>query len=114
MVVARSTVLTLSIFASITGWSGKVGPLEFSTGARRRGMQGKLDFFARVQRGAGQGGAFYEGVLELCFGMRAAIEADLPFLAIGRGMQLLNVARGGTLVQHLPDRLGTRAISPTR
>jgi len=37
---------------------------------------------------------------------RAAIEADLPVLGICRGMQLINVARGGTLTQHLPDLLG--------
>ena len=37
---------------------------------------------------------------------RAAIEADIPVLGICRGMQLLNVARGGTLVQHLPELLG--------
>jgi putative glutamine amidotransferase len=35
-----------------------------------------------------------------------AIERDMPFLGICRGMQLMNVARGGTLVQHLPDDLG--------
>jgi len=43
---------------------------------------------------------------------RAAIDADLPFLAICRGMQILNVARGGTLIQHLPDRLGSESHKP--
>ena len=43
---------------------------------------------------------------------RAAIEADLPFLAIGRGMHILNVARGGTLTQHLPDRIGNESHKP--
>ncbi|WP_029929496.1 gamma-glutamyl-gamma-aminobutyrate hydrolase family protein [Nocardia otitidiscaviarum] len=32
--------------------------------------------------------------------------AELPVLAICRGMQLVNVALGGTLLQHLPDVLG--------
>lgn len=37
---------------------------------------------------------------------RAAIEREVPLLGICRGMQLINVARGGTLVQHLPERVG--------
>ncbi len=39
--------------------------------------------------------------------------AEVPTLAICRGLQLLNVARGGTLVQHLPDTLGHEDHSPS-
>jgi putative glutamine amidotransferase len=39
--------------------------------------------------------------------LRAAIERELPFLGICRGAQMLNVALGGTLVQHLPDVVGS-------
>jgi putative glutamine amidotransferase len=37
---------------------------------------------------------------------RRAIDRDIPLLGVCRGMQLMNVARGGTLLQHLPDSHG--------
>lgn len=38
--------------------------------------------------------------------VKAALAAGLPLLVICRGMQLLNVLRGGTLHQHLPEITG--------
>jgi putative glutamine amidotransferase len=37
---------------------------------------------------------------------RRALELDLPTLGICRGMQLMNIARGGTLLQHIPESHG--------
>lgn len=38
--------------------------------------------------------------------LRAALDADVPVLGVCRGMQVLNVALGGTLAQHLPEVAG--------
>ena len=38
--------------------------------------------------------------------LEAALARDMPVLAVCRGSQVLNVARGGDLVQHLPDLVG--------
>ncbi len=38
--------------------------------------------------------------------LEAALDRDIPTLAICRGFQLLNVLRGGDLIQHLPEHVG--------
>jgi putative glutamine amidotransferase len=38
--------------------------------------------------------------------MKAALDADLPILGVCRGMQVMAVASGGSLHQHLPDVIG--------
>jgi putative glutamine amidotransferase len=47
--------------------------------------------------------------LDLC---RRALADGVPVLAICRGLQVLNVALGGTLHQHLPDLVGHDGHSP--
>lgn len=43
---------------------------------------------------------------------RVSAESDLPVLGICRGMQVMAVAAGGDLVQHLPDLLGNQSHLP--
>ena len=38
--------------------------------------------------------------------LQAALERDMPVLAVCRGSQVFNIARGGDLVQHLPEVVG--------
>jgi putative glutamine amidotransferase len=44
--------------------------------------------------------------------LAAALERDLPVVAVCRGLQVLAVLRGGTLVQHLPDVVGSDVHVP--
>lgn len=46
--------------------------------------------------------------------LAAAIDGEVPFLGICRGLQLLNVLRGGTLHQYLPDVTGHDGHWPGR
>jgi putative glutamine amidotransferase len=45
---------------------------------------------------------------------RAAVDSGLPLLGICRGMQVMAVAAGGTLEQHLPDRVGHTGHAPSK
>jgi anthranilate synthase component 2/putative glutamine amidotransferase len=45
--------------------------------------------------------------------IRAALDSDVPLLAICRGLQMLNVTLGGTLQQHLPDAVGHEEHRPS-
>ncbi|HEX2705248.1 MAG TPA: gamma-glutamyl-gamma-aminobutyrate hydrolase family protein [Candidatus Lustribacter sp.] len=44
--------------------------------------------------------------------VRGAVARDLPLLGICRGMQVMAIAAGGSLIQHVPDVTGSAAHSP--
>jgi putative glutamine amidotransferase len=46
--------------------------------------------------------------------LAAALAQDVPVLGVCRGMQVLNVALGGELIQHLPDDVGDVNHQPAR
>jgi gamma-glutamyl-gamma-aminobutyrate hydrolase PuuD len=45
--------------------------------------------------------------------LHRALERGLPVLGVCRGAQLMNVALGGTLVQHVPDAVGHTGHNPS-
>ena len=45
--------------------------------------------------------------------LERALEIGVPVLGVCRGAQLLNVALGGTLIQHLPDAVGHTGHNPS-
>src|SRR6185503_17328875 len=51
--------------------------------------------------------------LEMALAQRAR-EVDMPVLAICRGLQLLNVARGGSLIQDIPDQVSGALVHARR
>jgi gamma-glutamyl-gamma-aminobutyrate hydrolase PuuD len=46
--------------------------------------------------------------------LQGALARDMPVLAVCRGFQMLNVARGGDLVQHLPETVGSEQHRETK
>ena len=71
---------------------------------RPGGVAGLLDGLI-LAGGADYGDVADRDAFEIALGL-AALDADLPLLGVCRGMQLMNLARGGTLIEHLPDVVG--------
>jgi gamma-glutamyl-gamma-aminobutyrate hydrolase PuuD len=99
-------------------------PVLLPTGATSEDVVSRLDALV-VAGGADVDPALYGAAPDPALGalrrdrdssesllLRAALARGIPVLAICRGLQLLNVTLGGTLVQHLPDRVGTEVHDP--
>jgi gamma-glutamyl-gamma-aminobutyrate hydrolase PuuD len=99
-------------------------PVLLPTGATTGGVVGRLDGLvlaggadvepSRYGQPAGPGTTVVRAdrdAAELAL-LRAALDRDLPLLAICRGMQLLNTYLGGDLLQHLPDRPNNQCHDP--
>jgi putative glutamine amidotransferase len=62
-------------------------------------------FYGAAPADGDSGGWPERDAFEIALACRA-LEIGMPVLGICRGMQLVNVALGGTLIQHLPDVVG--------
>ena len=67
--------------------------------------------YARPRHASAQESREDRDAMELALATAAA-EQDVPILGICRGMQVMAVAAGGDLEQHLPDRVGHEDHSP--
>lgn len=69
------------------------------------GMDVDPSTYGAERHAATDPGSLERDEFELALAGRA-LERDIPFLGICRGMQVMNVARGGTLIQDVPERAG--------
>jgi putative glutamine amidotransferase len=86
---ATPGVLAAQVDAVVINGGGDVAPERYGATRHPRtyGVQERRDRFE----------------IEL---VRAAVDRGVPVLGVCRGIQLVNVALGGTLVQHVPDAVG--------
>lgn len=75
------------------------------------GMDMQPDLYGEQPHEATSAGDGNRDRFELAM-VRAAMEADLPLLAIGRGLHVFNIACGGSLIQHLPDVVDHQRHAP--